>query len=992
MSVSKVSHLVTLFGNYTTMTQATPKDYWISPRALYIELNATGNSDYIQASCVSGAQILVYIKGVIGYDSGHNYRRWPLQAAPTIFNTHSEKYVYVAIPKSEASDVPALVVFPSEPIDLYGKNADGAQIGPNTYYYIFTQGIISSSGDNGATLREWQSDFETGTLSSDEAISASGGEGQWWEYNSVMDGIKFLKNIIEATFSKLTATWASITQLILGGHSLTGVAKSNVQGDNDTPDDSDDTVVTPKYATDKYVHRYLSQDIWGDKVFKNTTLFKKGVIVGVFHKDTQVGIGAKEGVYLGPEGGIIAKSLELSESLNVPALKYNQIEVLSGTRWDSAGKGRIREVVSIDDSTHTCAVILDLNEGEPGEFLADDILRGFWHNTQGQNATANSDDRHGNIERAGFQSLYCRVLSVEDVVERTDGDTTIFILKNSAGYTPQDGDVTHAGGHVTLQMRQYDADGAATTWAPYPSRFATLSVSGSFSPAHPERQKFFVHTTSYMARYADVNTWEWQDSNFKGGWGDLTGFKMIAQAEDGSLIEKNFTGEALASGDLYIYGVLDQFTRFSDSLQIILSRPDGVVSNNQSIRADFILRDVERNIIQNGYTLTVTRQSGDATADADWNAAHSGSFTGAMYFSKEDVPGTGAVFIVKAERQVGDKTYVTSSAFTLSLPEVAEVYTLHLSLAPSICADGTLAEGETAVLSAKVLSSVGQAIQGFAFAIVRETDNAMEDSDWNASHTMANGRIDLTIGDLGIDNATFIVKATQTQGNVVYCSLESRQVITRVTKQSLSIDLGQDRLFCKPGEVDVAITPLLLSGVTDITKKTLESDWLWIITTNEASFDNAWNEEHKSLRVLKLTDANLPESWHTQSPITLECVCNYRGVEVRSIADSTRAYPKFRQGETFYLDLDIDFGTDNTFDDSDFTVEAVDVTGYAEQWPFVRSASNFNLQFDGLKSEKMRLGKYRVTLWYHKGQPGQECIDFDPAFELVETTELKTQP
>ena len=32
------------------MTQATPKDYWISSSALHIELNALGNPDYIQES------------------------------------------------------------------------------------------------------------------------------------------------------------------------------------------------------------------------------------------------------------------------------------------------------------------------------------------------------------------------------------------------------------------------------------------------------------------------------------------------------------------------------------------------------------------------------------------------------------------------------------------------------------------------------------------------------------------------------------------------------------------------------------------------------------------------------------------------------------------------------------------------------------------------------------------------------------------------------
>lgn len=71
---------------------------------------------------MSGAQILVYVKDIIGFDAGHNYRRWPLQAAPTVFNTHTEKYVYAAIPRDMTLDASAWIVFPSEQIDIYGKN------------------------------------------------------------------------------------------------------------------------------------------------------------------------------------------------------------------------------------------------------------------------------------------------------------------------------------------------------------------------------------------------------------------------------------------------------------------------------------------------------------------------------------------------------------------------------------------------------------------------------------------------------------------------------------------------------------------------------------------------------------------------------------------------------------------------------------------------------------------------------------------------------
>ena len=116
----------------TNMTVATTSDYWISPNALHIERNAMSNPDYIQASCVSGAQILVYIKDIISYDAGHNYRRWTLQASPAVFNTHTEKYVYAAIPRDSVTST-AMIVFPSEKLDIYGKNEKEEQIGSENY-------------------------------------------------------------------------------------------------------------------------------------------------------------------------------------------------------------------------------------------------------------------------------------------------------------------------------------------------------------------------------------------------------------------------------------------------------------------------------------------------------------------------------------------------------------------------------------------------------------------------------------------------------------------------------------------------------------------------------------------------------------------------------------------------------------------------------------------------------------------------------------------
>lgn len=246
------------------MTQATTKDYWISPTALHIELNALDNPDYIQASCVSGAQILVYVtdivddvqgmyvKDIIGYDAGHNYRRWPLQASPTVFNTHTEKYVYAAIPRDMSFASSAWIVFPSELLDIYGKNEKEDQIGDEKYYYINLQGIITSSGDNGTVQRDWKQRISTGYLSSDEAISAIGSETEWYNYSNVDGIVTFLKDLTMKAGTWFRVFYAKAVKIVSGGSitfegqgALNGIAKE------DTSIDSEDRIVTPKYLDEK---------------------------------------------------------------------------------------------------------------------------------------------------------------------------------------------------------------------------------------------------------------------------------------------------------------------------------------------------------------------------------------------------------------------------------------------------------------------------------------------------------------------------------------------------------------------------------------------------------------------------------------------------------------------------------------------------------------------------------------------------------------------
>ena len=262
----------------------TSANYWISPTALNITRNALGEPNRIQASIASGAVIVCYVRGVEGleYDNGHNYRRWPLAIAPTYFNSNSEKYVYVAIPKSNQIGTSAMVIFPSQKIDIEGytivrkpildkdgkmhdsagnettdadkavsEESQGQRIVPENHFYVWLQGILSSSGDNGTTEREWLQEIQTGTLSTDEALDTR--DTSWYTWNPITQTVTFLKEIWMDTAAVFNNLRAKV--LILNGHSLKGVA---VRGE--TPSDSDDTIVTPAYLDDIDASKYLRKD------------------------------------------------------------------------------------------------------------------------------------------------------------------------------------------------------------------------------------------------------------------------------------------------------------------------------------------------------------------------------------------------------------------------------------------------------------------------------------------------------------------------------------------------------------------------------------------------------------------------------------------------------------------------------------------------------------------------------------------------------------
>ena len=181
----------------------------------------------------------------LGWSAAHDYHSWPLSCSPTYFNTDTEKYVYAAIPRTSNTGTQAVVVFPSELLDIYGKNADEEQIGSDEYLYIYLQGKISAT--DGTADRTWIVEVETGTLDTPEGEEEKKNRTEWFEYSIVTETVSFLKKIIMSGTS-----WFQNLRLGSAGDNLTGVATAAT---SDKYINSEELVATPSYIHTNYLSR-----------------------------------------------------------------------------------------------------------------------------------------------------------------------------------------------------------------------------------------------------------------------------------------------------------------------------------------------------------------------------------------------------------------------------------------------------------------------------------------------------------------------------------------------------------------------------------------------------------------------------------------------------------------------------------------------------------------------------------------------------------------
>lgn len=575
------------------VTEVKNTNYWISSSALYIQLNAMGEPDYIQSSVVSGASILCYMSNVpgLGYDAGHNYQRWTLASYPSIFPDSGKKYIYVAIPRVRTGDNDvATVVFPGQRIDIYGKAiieqtkedgskelVSGDQIGNENFYYIYLQGIISEvkTDTDNTRKREWEQHIDCGSLATDEAI-ASGGEGAWWQFNSASDTITFLKTILKATFEELTAKVAKITKLILNGKDVTGVADDTTLETNNT------TIVTPQYLGQFGVKHFLAKDkddvAHGTITFEKLQHFLKGLDIGEGNGTWSADGTLKlfrlltnnfssgpygQGAQIDEKGNLEVQSIYARQFISAPKFVFNEISVTKAEQWNTNGYGTI-ESVDLKNQTIT----LHLEENDYGSLQVGDICRGIY---------ADIDNVHGADKTEEGALDDC------NFVQHKGFFTTYFYVSHI---------ITSEKGKFVFK---YGKKSLAT---PDPCAYMDFAQYGSFTDDKRQSSMYFSSRgNSYIEVLDGVCTWEVQPQNRVARYGWLGGLTLAKK--DGTYVRPEGNG-IYVQDNIYFGGNINYLQGLSglEDLQEEAKAYDVSLSQYQSV----ITVDDMGNVINGLYT------------------------------------------------------------------------------------------------------------------------------------------------------------------------------------------------------------------------------------------------------------------------------------------------------------------------------------------------------------------------------------------------------
>ena len=479
-------------------------EYWMSPDALTIDLNALDNPQYLQVSLLAGSVITAYRQDVIDYDASLNYRKWNLQAYNNFFDRTDRAYVYAQLEKEGNT---ALIIYSYDILELTGTVTSDTE-GSREVYNVYLGTISPSVNDFGETImRIWEDSFDTGSLSTDKNRNEEQ-LGEWakmFRLNKVTDMIEVLKDMTSAVIHKLT-----VPLLYLGEKKREISALRTTASDDDYMPYDDKTIPSLKFMKDSTEAKFHRKDIEDINPFLQN--FHGGIVIGEKgFAEGLTGFGAK----IDKKGYGEMRGLRLWEFLEVPELRYNRVEIFLGIKWRVPGAGIILSCTPDTDSegnqltTGTCT--LKLEEGEFGAVSKDDIALGIFHFGDERDATEDSDDSKGNFTFSGFATTYFRVTDVSG----DNNETFRYALR--PGYTI----------HPQPQMN--------------------FSCYGNFTDE--ARQSSAYETRTYTRLLWKQNDWEFTVGNIAMQYGDLTNLNIFGL---------NMSGYSMYLNSVYFTGTINQ--------------------------------------------------------------------------------------------------------------------------------------------------------------------------------------------------------------------------------------------------------------------------------------------------------------------------------------------------------------------------------------------------------------------------------------------------
>lgn len=517
----------------------TNNQYYINARALTFSENDLGDPNRVTVSLVSGTVIMVHIPGTIDWAADGSYEKWTLRGYSTKLVRNEAHYIYARLSRADKT---ALLVFSVNDYNLdgsittvTGKDEQGNDItsttSPNENYFFVKIGHLTET--DGASDRELT--YDSGLLSTPQGNAAAGYSDMWEIIKSgALELIRAKKWLSDFTLKGfITLIGGLIFKKDNIEKPVTDIRRSV---DSSDPSDElyvpvdDTTVPTTAWVEGMADERYLKK--FEPDETEHRVKFFDGLECGKFIP----GMVGGSGTLFDGEGNGEMNGLVLREFLEVPELRFNRIDVVSGELWNSVAFGLVEDV---DTENRICT--LKLEPGERAGLRPLDICRGIFADFGGAESYEGPDE-------CGFTHLYGFYTSYFSVAE---------ILEDSDGVC-----------RFTYSLRKEDT--------PHPCKSMKFAVYGSFDDRYPERQASAYSTKTYKRYLNKVNTWVIDpERNIYAQYGDLSGL-VISGLE--------MSGYGSYQSNSYLKGVQIQLSddqkdelRGEDAYSVVLSDYIGVV-------------------------------------------------------------------------------------------------------------------------------------------------------------------------------------------------------------------------------------------------------------------------------------------------------------------------------------------------------------------------------------------------------------------------------